>query len=120
MKIDKITFKNEQAWVVIRDHVNEYLGTWHVIQKEAVDYLRQFNPKELHFEKGLVENKINQVVDEIYRKDTEVAKDEVKGCGKDMPTGVPPNIWDCTKPCGSGGYLCEKCQSVAKLEGEGK
>lgn len=35
-----------------------------------------------------------------------------KGCGKPIPIGIPPRIWDCTKPCGSGGYLCKECQDV--------
>lgn len=48
MKIDKITFKNNQAWVTIyKDGV--YLGTWHIIEPSLVDWLRQNNPGKLRF-----------------------------------------------------------------------
>ena len=34
-----------------------------------------------------------------------------KGCGKDIPTGLPPRIWDATRPCGSDPkQLCDECK----------
>ena len=49
MKIDKITFKNEQAWVVIRSNNDEYLGTWHVVNGDFVKLLMKEMPKYLFF-----------------------------------------------------------------------
>jgi len=46
--IDKITFKNDQAWVVMRSQIGEdYIGTWHITNKEFVKFLRESNPKEI-------------------------------------------------------------------------
>jgi len=47
MKIDKITFKNHQAWIAICSEDGEYLGTWHVINPEFVGVLRNENPKSM-------------------------------------------------------------------------
>ncbi len=34
------------------------------------------------------------------------------GCGKSIPTGVYPRIWDCTRPCGSDPkQLCDECNA---------
>ncbi len=50
MKIDKITFKNGQAWVVIRSEFDgEYLGTWHVVSRDMVKLLREEMPTEIDF-----------------------------------------------------------------------
>lgn len=54
MKIDKITFKNDQAWVVLKDYDGNYLGTWHVVDFDFVNYIRKINPKEMFFEESLM------------------------------------------------------------------
>ena len=52
IKIDKITFKNNQAWVVLRSEKNdEYLGTWHVNNKEFVNLLQVSLPKSMELNK---------------------------------------------------------------------
>jgi hypothetical protein len=51
MKIDKVTFKNNQAWVVIKSEKGEYLGTWHITHPEFVKELQKEIPKNLKFEK---------------------------------------------------------------------
>lgn len=55
MKIDKITFKNNQAWVVIKSHDDDYLGTWHVVDTAFVEYIRKINPKDIFFDTGLMD-----------------------------------------------------------------
>jgi len=57
MKIDKITFKNEQAWVVIRSEEDEYLGTWHIVHRPFVKALREEMPEKIKFEKKKVKKK---------------------------------------------------------------
>ena len=47
MKIDKITFKKNHAWLAIYSKEKEYLGTWHVTNPEFVDVLRKEHPKNL-------------------------------------------------------------------------
>lgn len=47
MKIDKITFKNQYAWLAIYSKDREYLGTWHVINSELVEVLRNEHPKNI-------------------------------------------------------------------------
>ena len=49
MKIDKITFKNNQAWIVIKSEEGEYLGTWHVVNPNFVIALQKEMPKKLKF-----------------------------------------------------------------------
>ena len=51
MKIDKITFKNNEAWIVLRsdDGENRYLGTWHTQDEALVKWLREKNPLKLEF-----------------------------------------------------------------------
>ncbi len=45
--------------------------------------------------------------------------EEKKGCGKDIPTGVPPRIWDCTRPCGSDPkQLCPECTQLHSNKSE--
>jgi len=51
MKIDKITFKNNQAWLSIRSKEGDYLGTWHIVNLELVETLKKETPKEIRFEK---------------------------------------------------------------------
>ena len=51
MKIDKITFKNGQAWIVIKSEDNEYLGTWHIVNPELVETLQKEMPKRIKFER---------------------------------------------------------------------
>ena len=50
MKVDKITFKDEQAWIVIRSEEGDYLGTWHTTHPNFVKLLREQNPKKIKFE----------------------------------------------------------------------
>lgn len=49
MKIDKITFKNHQAWIVIKSGDGEYLGTWHCVNTDFVKALQKEMPKEIVF-----------------------------------------------------------------------
>ena len=49
MKVDKISFKDGQAWISIRSTDNEYLGTWHVSHPGFVEELRLNIPKTLYF-----------------------------------------------------------------------
>ena len=43
------------------------------------------------------------------------------GCGKDIPTGVPPRILDCTRPCGSDpNQLCDECQDALGVNDGGE
>ena len=44
MKIDKITFKESQAWIVIKSDDGDYLGTWHSANPEFVNAIRKENP----------------------------------------------------------------------------
>ena len=43
MKIRKVTFKNNQAWLSIEDDNGEYLGTWHVVDITLVNVIRKSN-----------------------------------------------------------------------------
>ena len=54
MRIDKITFKNGQAWVVVKeDEFNgKYIGTWHITNIETVELLREDMPEEIFFRGG--------------------------------------------------------------------
>ncbi len=70
MKIDKITFKNNQAWVVLKDNDGNYLGTWHVVNIDFVNYIREINPEEMFFDKSLMNKKIENIVEGIYGKNT--------------------------------------------------
>lgn len=65
MKIDKITFKNNQCWVVLKDNDGNYLGTWHVIEPNFVKYIRNINPEEMFFDKSLMNKKIDEIVEKI-------------------------------------------------------
>ena len=47
MRIEKLTFKNHQAWIAIYSNDGEYLGTWHVINPEFVEVLRNESPKNM-------------------------------------------------------------------------
>ncbi len=60
---------------------------------------------------------IDKVIDEIFgEKDTSREKSETKGCGKPIPTGVPPFKPLSSRPCGSDPkQLCDECK---KLEGD--
>ncbi len=49
MEIDKISFKNDQAWIVIKSENGSYLGTWHVVDKALVENLRKTNYIGLKF-----------------------------------------------------------------------
>ncbi len=60
MKIDKVTFKNKQAWLVIRDENGEYFGTWHIVNLAFVEALRKEMPTKLKFER---EGKIGLTID---------------------------------------------------------
>jgi len=57
MIIDKITFKNNQCWVVVNGYDGTYLGTWHIVSPEFVEYIRKINPKELYFDTNLMGKK---------------------------------------------------------------
>ena len=52
MKIDKITFKNEHAWIVIKFEDGDYLGTWHVVNRDFVESIRKEMPKSISFEEN--------------------------------------------------------------------
>ena len=47
MKIDKVTFKNNQAWLAIRNDDGEYIGTFHVVNPELVKLIKLDLPEEL-------------------------------------------------------------------------
>jgi hypothetical protein len=47
MKIDKITLKNDQAWLAIKSEDDEYLGTWHVVHPGLVRAIQKENPKKI-------------------------------------------------------------------------
>ncbi len=47
MKIRKITFKNNCAWLAVYSKNGKYLGTWHVVNFEFVDALRNEHPKNI-------------------------------------------------------------------------
>ena len=53
MKISKITFredeKGSQAWIVINAESGEYLGTWHITDKDLVEWLKKNMPKKIGF-----------------------------------------------------------------------
>ena len=68
MKIDKITFKNNQAWLVLQDNDGNYLGTWHVINLDFVEYIRTINPKEMFFDTSLMNKKMENIIEDIYGK----------------------------------------------------
>jgi len=70
MKIDKITFKNNQAWVVVKDNAGLYLGTWHVVDQSFCQYIRQINPEEMFFDRSLMNVEVDNVIEELYGKIT--------------------------------------------------
>lgn len=45
--VDKISLKNEQLWISLRDKNGDYIGTWHVTDKETASILIELKPKEL-------------------------------------------------------------------------
>ena len=47
MKIDKITFKDNKAWIAICSDGGDYLGTWHVVSPKFVEALRNEHPKSI-------------------------------------------------------------------------
>lgn len=47
MKIDKITFKNGQAWVVVRSEDDNYIGTWHIVDCELAKQLQKELPNKI-------------------------------------------------------------------------
>ena len=47
MKIDKITFKDNKAWLAVCSDDGQYLGTWHVVNPEFVQVLRNEHPKNI-------------------------------------------------------------------------
>tara|TARA_Y100000310_G_scaffold103997_1_gene102324 strand:- start:1230 stop:1382 length:153 start_codon:yes stop_codon:yes gene_type:complete len=50
MKIDKISFKKNQAWLTIKSNEGEYLGVWHVTNPAFVNAIRESDSKELVIE----------------------------------------------------------------------
>lgn len=50
MKVDKITFKNNQAWITVRADDGIYLGVWHVTNPAFVNAIRESDPKEIVLE----------------------------------------------------------------------
>lgn len=50
MKVDKITFKENQAWITIRSEEGEYLGVWHTSNPELVKAIRDKMPKKITLE----------------------------------------------------------------------
>jgi len=51
MKIDKITFKNAQAWIVVKSKDGEYIGTWHIVNEDFVEALRNEMPNKIILKK---------------------------------------------------------------------
>lgn len=64
MIIDKITFKDNQAWIVIRSENGDYLGTWHTTNSNFVEALRKENPKFIKF--GFYVTKEDKIEDEEF------------------------------------------------------
>ncbi len=52
MEIDKISFKNNQAWIVVKGDDGTYLGTWHVVDPALVKKIREHMPVGLLFVEG--------------------------------------------------------------------
>lgn len=69
MKIDKITFKNSQAWAVITsDNIEKtYIGTWHIVDPETVELLRKDMPEEIFFRDKETDKVIKEMVEEIRK-----------------------------------------------------
>ncbi len=47
MKIDKISFKNDQAWLVVCSDDGNYLGTWHIVDIRFVESLQKEMPNKI-------------------------------------------------------------------------
>ena len=47
MKIDKVTFKNNQAWLVVTSDDGNYLGTWHIVDIKFVEELQKEIPNKI-------------------------------------------------------------------------
>ena len=47
MKIDKISIRNNQAWLAIKSEDDEHLGTWHVINPGFVRAIQNEIPKRI-------------------------------------------------------------------------
>jgi len=47
MKIEKITFKKNKAWLAIYSKDGEYLGIWHIVNSEFANALRNEDPKNI-------------------------------------------------------------------------
>ena len=41
MKIDKITLKNEQAWITFTSKDGNYMGTLHLIDENFIDEVKE-------------------------------------------------------------------------------
>ena len=49
MKIDKISLKNEQAWVTFRTDEGEYIGTLHIVEDRFLEEVKskfEENPRK--------------------------------------------------------------------------
>ena len=40
-KVRETSFGNDQAWLSIEDEEGNYLGTWHIVNRELVNTLKQ-------------------------------------------------------------------------------
>jgi len=47
MKIDKITFKNHHAWIVVKADDGIYLGTWHIVHTPFVEAIQKEMPNKI-------------------------------------------------------------------------
>ena len=46
MKIDKITLKNNQAWVTFKSKEGEYMGTLHLVEDKFVEEVKDVLERE--------------------------------------------------------------------------
>ena len=47
MKIKKTSFKDKQVWLAVYSDKGEYLGTWHIINQEFAQAVRDENPQNI-------------------------------------------------------------------------
>ena len=47
MRIEKLTFRNNKAWIAICSEDGEYLGTWSVVNPEFVGVLQNQHPENI-------------------------------------------------------------------------
>lgn len=47
MRIDRLSFRNGQAWIAVYSELGEYLGTWHVVFPEFIRALQAEMPDRI-------------------------------------------------------------------------